>query len=245
MGLPHLISITGAGPGDPELLTLKALDRIKKADVLLYDALQGNEILAYARADCKKVYTGKLCADGQDQKVRQEKIFRLFMLYADQGKKVVRLKAGDPMIFGRGAEELRFCKAQGLNYELIPGITAALAGSSAFAVPLTERHKSAMALFYTGRCANGSFNNLPAVAAVLQTGAPLMLYMGLANLPHLADKLILTGLEAHMPVQILSKVAQPGQKIRTTTLGEAGHFLATQQPETPAVIIIGYNAGII
>lgn len=239
MGVPHLISIIGAGPGDPELVTLKAANRLKAADVLLYDALLGEAMLELAGAKTEKIYVGKLYKDGQDQKRRQEEIHRLMLEFANKGKRVVRLKAGDPNIYGRGAEEVRFCKLNDLNYEVIPGITAALAGAARFDVPVTERHKCGMALFYTGHRTNGGFSDLNSVVSVLKADAPVMIYMGVNNLPDLSEDLITNGVDGNMPVQILSKVSQHDEKAYETCLQDARTFLNAQKPETPAVIIIG------
>lgn len=241
----HLISIVGAGPGDPELLTVKALRRLKEADVLLYDALMGDEILNFTREDAVKTYVGKLYADGQDQTERQDAIHEAFLYWASQNKKVVRLKAGDPMIYGRGAEEVRFCKTHKLNYEVIPGITAGIAASSLFSVPLTERGKNNMLLFYTGRPANNGFPDVKTMLGVLENGSPVLVYMGLNNLPALADELIGSGVSGSTPVQILSRVSQEDQQQYSTTLNALEGYLKDQQPETPSVIIIGKYAETI
>ncbi len=241
MDIPHLISIVGAGPGDPELLTIKAQKRLGNAEVVLYDALMGDEILDLANSKCIKKYVGKRSKDGQDQSVRQEEIFNEFIFWARKNKKVVRLKAGDPMIFGRGAEEIRFCKENKLNYEVIPGITAGVAGASLFSVPLTEREKNNMVLFYTGQNRNGGFTDLDSVAKILKTGSPVLIYMGLNNLPEMAIQLQSLGVDPSFPVQIQSRISQPNQKSYATTLGEVEDFLSENQPETPSLIIIGKN----
>lgn len=238
----HLISIVGAGPGDPELLTVKALKRIQQADVILYDALMGEELLELAKPECVKTYVGKLCNDKQNQKERQKEIHRQFLVLSKRYKNVVRLKAGDPMIFGRGVEEIRFCKENNLNYEVIPGITAGLAGAALFDIPLTERGKSGMTLFYTGHRKNGVFRDLEAVQAVLKSGSPVVIYMGLHNIPELAKLLLQSGVEQKICVQIISKISQLGQKHYQTNLGEVSQFLKREEPETPSVIIIGSNS---
>ncbi len=242
MGLPHLISIVGAGPGDPELLTVKALNRLQNADVILHDALIGNEMLTLAKPGAVKVYVGKLNNDGQNQVERQDGIHQLFLHWAAKNKKVVRLKTGDPMIFGRGAEEIRFCKANNLNFEVIPGVTAAVAGSSLFSIPLTERGKSNMLLFYTCRKENDCFPQLEPLVSVLQTGSPVVLYMGLHHLSELAGKLLEDGISGKMPVQILCKISQPGQSSYSTTLEKVEEFLAEKRPCTPSLVIVGEYA---
>ena len=239
MDLPHLISIVGAGPGDPELLTIKALNRLKAADVILYDALSGEEILDLCNPESEKIYVGKLYKDGQNQEERQNEIHSAFLKFAKENKKVVRLKAGDPMIFGRGAEEIRFCKENQLNYEVIPGITAGIAAASIFEIPLTEREKNGMALFYTGHRIDGGFTDLNAVVQVLKSGSPVVIYMGLNNLVEFSKSILNAEIDPATTVQILSKVSQSGQTKYSTVLGEVEHFIATEKPATPAMIIIG------
>ncbi len=242
MDLPHLISIVGAGPGDPELLTVKAQKRLKAADIILYDALIGGEILNLAKHSAIKKYCGKWNADGRNQKNRQDEIHHEFLQGASENKKVVRLKTGDPMIFGRGAEEIRFCKKHNLNYEVIPGVTAGIAGASLFSVPLTERGKNNQVLFYTGRKGEDGFPGMDAVVKVLGSGSPVIVYMGLNVLPELAQDLSEHGISDSLPVQILSRISQSDQQGYSTTLGKLSSFFQENKPETPSIVIIGENA---
>lgn len=242
MDLPHLISIVGAGPGDPELLTVKAQKRIANADVILFDALPGNEILELTPPDCEKIYAGKSYHDGQNQNKRQQAIYRYFLKYAAEGKKVVRLKGGDPMIFGRGSEEIRFCKAHQLTYEVIPGVTAGIAGAGLFNISLTERGVNNMALLYTGHAQNGSFTDIDSLVPVLQSGSPVVVYMGLHNLPQIAEALINRGIDKNTTIQILSNISKDNQTILTSSLAAIETTLRENKPDTPALIIIGENA---
>ncbi len=242
MNNDHLISIVGAGPGDPELLTVRALRRIEQAEVILYDALHGDEILELASASCLKIYAGKHYQDGQHQTERQDNIHRKLKEFARQGKRVVRLKAGDPFIFGRGAEELEFCLAESLNVEVVPGITAGLAAATCFHIPVTLRGRNSMALFYTGHKRNGGFDDVEVVASVLKTNAPVMIYMGLKNLEYLSDELQKLEVEPDIPLQIVSRVGHPDQQIFTTTLGDVARFLTTVDPPMPSMIILGEHA---
>ncbi len=241
----HLISIVGAGPGDPELLTVGALRRLEQADVILYDALHGDEILKLARPETELVYAGKKYKDGQHQTERQDKIHSQFKKFAEQGKRVVRLKAGDPFIFGRGAEELEFCLRNGLKVEVVPGITAGLAAADCFHIPITLRGINSMALFYTGHKRKGGFENIDVVSAVLKTHAPVMVYMGLKNLELLSNELMDNDLPPEMPIQIVSCVGHPGQQLFTSTLGDIGNYLQKVEPPMPSVIIIGTYANTI
>lgn len=235
----HLISIVGAGPGDPELLTVRALRRLQEADVILYDALHGTEILEVANPDAARIYAGKHYQDGQHQTERQDKIHRQLKQFAHEGKKVVRLKAGDPFIFGRGAEELAFCLSENLNVEIVPGITAGLAAATCFHIPVTLRNVNSMALFYTGHKRNGGFDNMDEVASVIKANAPVMVYMGLKNLILLAQELINRGIHASVPMQIISRVGHPDQQLFSSTLGAIETYLTQVDPPMPSVIIIG------
>lgn len=237
-----LISIVGAGPGDPELLTLKALKRIQDADYLLHDALVSQEILDMAKPDVKRIYVGKLYQDGQDQTERQESINQLLIELVADGYKVVRLKSGDPMIFGRGAEEIRFCIENELNYEVIPGVTSALGAASLFGIPLTERGKNSMVLFGTGSYCDGDFCDLDSFVSVLNSGSPIIFFMGLNKLVHLASRLIDKSVSPDIKVQILSKVSQPDSSAIEGTLQTIAQVLATTKPPMPALVIIGQNA---
>lgn len=242
MDIPHLISIVGAGPGDPDLLTVKGMRRLQNADVVLYDALVGDEMLEFTKAGTVKKYVGKLCDDGQNPKTRQDGIHNEFLYWAANGKKVVRLKSGDPMIFGRGAEEIRFCKENELNYEVIPGVTAAVAGSSLFSIPLTERCKNNMVLFSCGRVGENGIPGVETVLNVLTQGCPVVLYMGLNNLLHYSKELLKNGVSGAVPVQILSKISRDDQQQYSTTVGQIREFLKENRPETPSTIIIGEHA---
>ncbi len=237
--MSHLISITGAGPGDPDLLTVKALRRIRQADVILYDALHGEEILNLASAGSLKIYAGKHYQDGQYQSQRQEIINSQLKQYALQGKQVVRLKAGDPFIFGRGAEELEFCLAEQLNVEVIPGISAGPAAAAGFHIPLTIREKNSMALLYTGHKRNDGFDHLETVASVLKTGAPVMIYMGLKNLVPLCLELLNQDIPGTLPVQIVSCVGHPNRQIFSTTLDSVPADPSCSSLPMPAVILMG------
>lgn len=242
MAHDHLISIVGAGPGDPELLTLRALKRMEQADVILYDALHGDEILKLAPEHVQKIYAGKHYQDGQHQTERQDIINKRLKEFALEGKHIVRLKAGDPFIFGRGAEELEFCISENLNVEVVPGITSGLAAASCFHIPVTLRGKNSMAVFYTGHKRKDGFSDIEIIANVIKTGAPVIIYMGLKNLGNLAGELLKLGVSSSIPLQIASRVGHPDHQIHSLTLEEVSQFLQTNDPPMPSIIIIGNNA---
>ena len=239
--MSSLISIVGAGPGDPELLTVKALKRIQEADIILHDALVSEEILNLANPGVQRIYVGKIYQDGQDQTGRQEWINQLIIDLSEKGQKVVRLKSGDPMIFGRGAEEIRFCIENKLNYEVIPGVTSALGAASLYGIPLTERGKNSMVLFGTGHYKEGDFCDLETFVSVLKTGSPIIIFMGLNKLIQLAARLIQQSISGATSVQILSKISQPTASVVECTLDTISHAIESGKPPMPALIIIGKN----
>jgi len=238
----HLISIVGAGPGDPELLTIKALKRIQEADCILHDALVSDEILNLSRPEAQRIYVGKIYQDGQDQTDRQEWINQLIIDLAAKGQKLVRLKSGDPMIFGRGAEEIRFCIENKLNYEVIPGVTSALGAASLYGIPLTERGKNSMVLFGTGNYCEGDFCDLDSFVSVLKSGSPVVFFMGLSKLVKLSQRLLDNDIAPETKVQILSKVSQPDAFAFEGTLENIAQLLENEEPPMPALVIIGRNA---
>jgi uroporphyrin-III C-methyltransferase len=237
----HLISIVGAGPGDPELLTIKALKRIQEADVVLHDALVSDEILNLSKPEAQRVYVGKIYLDGQDQTDRQDSINQLIIELAAKGKKIVRLKSGDPMIFGRGAEEIRFCIENNLNYEVIPGVTSALGAASLYGIPLTERGKNSMVLFGTGHYCEGDFCDLDSFVSVVNSGSPIIFYMALNKLVKLSQRLIDLGVSSEIKVQILSRVSQADSSVIDGNLSNIAQILETKKPFMPALVIIGKN----
>jgi uroporphyrin-III C-methyltransferase len=241
LGEAIMITIVGAGPGDPELLTVKALKRIQEADCILHDALVSDEILNLSRPEAQRIYVGKIYQDGQDQTDRQYWINQLIIELAGKGQKVVRLKSGDPMIFGRGAEEIRFCIENKLDYEVIPGVTSALGAASLYGIPLTERGKNSMVLFGTGNYHEGDFCDLESFVSVLNSGSPIFFYMALSKLVKLAQRLIENSISPEIKVQILSKVSQPDASTFEGTLGNIEQLLASEKPPMPALVIIGKN----
>ncbi|MFY9151427.1 MAG: uroporphyrinogen-III C-methyltransferase [Prolixibacteraceae bacterium] len=239
--MSSLISIVGAGPGDPDLLTVKALKRIQEADYLLHDALVSEEILNLARPEAERIYVGKLYMDGQDQTERQDGINQLIIDFSAKGKKLVRLKSGDPMIFGRGAEEIRFCIENQLKYEVIPGVTSALGAASLYGIPLTERGKNSMVLFGTGHYQEGDFLDLETFVSVLKSGSPIIFFMGLNKLVHLSKRLLEREIAPETSIQILSKVSQPEASALEGNLGNISDILENEKPPMPALVIIGRN----
>ena len=234
-----MVTIAGAGPGDPELLTLKTLRRLQEADVILHDSLISREILALFPEGTEAINVGKRCDDGQDQTKRQERINALMIRYAREGKRCVRLKAGDPFVFGRGVEEVRALKQNGIEVEVIPGITAGLAAANMLHIPVTERNRTTSLLFCTGHTANYSFEQFNGLISLLREGSPIVMYMGIRNFETVVQRLLDAGLPSTLNVCIVSKVSLPDQKLLRGTLESIVAIVTEQGVETPAVFFIG------
>jgi uroporphyrin-III C-methyltransferase len=234
------ISIVGAGPGDPELLTIRALDRITNADVILHDYLIPAAILNLSTAE--KIYVGRKCSDEQDQFERQQHINVLMRDFLLQGKNVVRLKSGDPFIFGRAVEEIRYLQSHNIPFEMVPGITAGIAAANLQHIPLTERNRSNAVLFCTGHTANYDFDQLEALANMLRTGTTLVMYMGFKNAKQIIDKLKSVIATETIYLSAISKVSQPEQQILSGTLCEMEKKLEQEHLPMPVVFIVGRYA---
>lgn len=229
--------LVGAGPGDPELLTLKALKAIQNATVLLVDDLVSDEIVAFARPDARIVHVGKR---GGCKSTPQAFIEKLMIMAAREGENVVRLKGGDPFIFGRGGEEVEHLKAAGVEVEVINGITAGLAAMTSLGVPLTHRQHAHGVVFVTGHAKPGDAGTdwaaLAATAA--QARLTLVIYMGVTGSQHIQDQL-LQGLPADTPVAIIQNASLPGQRHAVTTLASMRTTIAREHLQSPSVIVVG------
>ena len=228
------VYLVGAGPGDPELLTLKALRLMQQADVVIYDRLVSAPIMDLCRRDAEKIYVGKARSN---HAVLQEGINALLVKYAQEGKRVCRLKGGDPFIFGRGGEEIEELFAAGVIFQVVPGITAA-SGCSAYAgIPLTHRDYAQSVRFLTGHLKEGS-PELPWHELVYENQT-LVLYMGLVGLEKICAKLIAHGQRPDMPVALVSKGTTPEQKVVVGTLADISSKVSEHQIQAPTLTIIG------
>lgn len=228
------VYLVGAGPGDPELLTLKALRLMQQADVVIYDRLVSKPIMDLCRRDAEKIYVGKARSD---HSVPQDGINALLVEYAKTGKRVCRLKGGDPFIFGRGGEEIQELVEAGITFQVVPGITAA-SGCSAYAgIPLTHRDYAQSVRFLTGHLKEGS-PELPWSELVYENQT-LVLYMGLVGLESICKKLIEHGQRENMPVALISKGTTPEQKVVVGTLADIASKVAEHEIQAPTLTIIG------
>ncbi|QCI18388.1 uroporphyrinogen-III C-methyltransferase [Buchnera aphidicola (Aphis nasturtii)] len=226
------IILVGAGPGNSDLLTLRALQVMQEADVVLYDNLVSQEILNLIRRDAKCIYVGKRAGL---KNITQEKIIKLLIFLANQGKKVVRLKGGDSFIFGRGGEELEAAKNANINFQVVPGITSGIGASAYSGIPLTHRNYAQGVIFITGhKCVNNTANNWSILCDPSYT---LVVYMGSLNALEISEKLILYGRLRSTPIAIISQSTTINQKVIIGRLDEINKLF--KLTISPSLLIIG------
>ena len=229
------VFLVGAGPGDAELLTIKAAKTIGMADVLLVDDLVSDEVLQYARTDARIIHVGKR---GGCQSTPQEFIERLMVLEAMQGRIVVRLKGGDPFVFGRGGEECAVLREAGIDCEVVNGITSGLAAPTALGIPLTHRDVCHGAILITGHAGEDA-KTAPNWPALVATGLPLVIYMGVARCEAIQEELISAGMTPSMPVAIIKDASREHQQSVITTLQAMASDIRTANIGSPAIIVVG------
>jgi uroporphyrin-III C-methyltransferase/precorrin-2 dehydrogenase/sirohydrochlorin ferrochelatase len=232
------VTLVGAGPGDPELLTLKALRALQDADVILHDRLVSSEVLDLARRDAARICVGKAAGSIGST---QEDINALLIKLANQGKRVVRLKGGDPFVFGRGGEELQALAKAQINFSVVPGITAALGAAAYAGIPLTHRDFAHSVSFVTGHAQGpGEVSGPePDWRALAMPGATAVFYMGLARLDHIVEKLLEHGAPATRPAGIIAQGTTANQRVITATLATIRGVSSESRLESPALLVVG------
>ena len=232
------IKIIGAGPGSKNLLTLKAFEAIQNAEIILHDNLVSNEILEI-NTQAERIYVGRKFGDKNDQETRQNNINTLMKNHCEQGDKVVRLKSGDPYVYGRAAEEVRFLKKHKLPFTVVPGISAALAAANICNIPITERNHSNAMLICTAHTADYSFEQLNGIAHMLKAGNTISIYMGLKSLHRIVPKLLEVCQDDTIPVNAISSVSRKQQAMVTGSLGNIEEKITEANLQMPVVFIIG------
>ncbi|HEX5125258.1 MAG TPA: uroporphyrinogen-III C-methyltransferase [Rhodocyclaceae bacterium] len=233
------VYVVGAGPGDADLLTLRAARLIGSADALVYDHLVGDAVLALARPDVERIYAGK---EAGHHTLPQGDINQLLVRLSREGKQVVRLKGGDPFIFGRGGEEAAQLAEAGIPFEVVPGVTAAC-GAAAFAgIPLTHRDHAQSCLFVTGHLKDNTCDlDWPTLA---RPGQTVVIYMGLGALPEISRRLLAAGMAANMPAACISNASLPNQMTITGTIADLPKKVNEAGIKSPALLIIGNVVGL-
>ncbi|HEY4473079.1 MAG TPA: uroporphyrinogen-III C-methyltransferase [Stellaceae bacterium] len=240
LGLPDFtpgsVWLVGAGPGDPGLLSALALHALDRADVVVYDALVDPRILALAPAGAQLDYAGK--RGGRPSPSQPDISARLIRL-AREGRRVLRLKGGDPCVFGRGGEEALALAEAGIPFRIVPGITAGIGGLTYAGIPVTHRDVNSAVTFVTGHSSGGNVPDAVNWEAIARGSPVIVLYMGLRQLDAIASRLIAAGRRADEPVAIVSKATTPAQRVLVTSLAEAARAAAAAGIEGPTIIAIG------
>jgi len=229
------VFLVGAGPGNPELLTIKAAELVKTAEVVVYDRLVSASILKLASENAEKIYVGKRTGKHE---LTQEKITELLIEKAREGKKVVRLKGGDPFLFGRGGEEAEALADNNIDFEVVPGITSAIAAPAYAGIPLTHRDYASSVTIVTGHRARDSERSVDWVK-MARLGGTLVILMGVESLEAIANKLVKGGLNPNTPVAVIEQGTLKQQKSVVGKIGTIAKETKEQNVKPPAVIVVG------
>ena len=227
------VILVGAGPGDPSLLTIRAVEALKSADVIVHDGLIDPRVLDYARPETQRISVAK---QRNRHTMPQDAINALIVAHVKAGSIVVRLKGGDPFIFGRGGEEVEAVRSAGLPVEVIPGVSAALGAAAESMLPLTHRDWSSAVSFVAGQCKGLAGQDWSGLAG---KGRTLVIYMGVATCPDIADKLMADGVAPDMPVAVLERATLDGGRAMRTLLADLGEMVQRENVQSPAIIVVG------
>ncbi|RED14034.1 uroporphyrinogen-III C-methyltransferase [Pontivivens insulae] len=230
------VSFVSSGPGDPELLTLKAVDRLKRADAVLFDDLSSGPILSHVRSGADLVGVGKRAGRPSP---KQDHVSRLLVDYALEDQRVVRLKSGDSGVFGRLEEEITALRAAGIPYEVIPGVPSACAAAAAAGIPLTRRLTARRVQFVTGHDVTGALPEDLNIAALADAQATTVVFMGKRTFPKLAAILMEGGLPPETPAMMAEAVSTPDQSLHRSTVGDLARMLDGELSKAPALILYG------
>ena len=233
---PGWVWLVGAGPGDPGLLTLHALNALQQADVIVYDALVDDGVLKLARPNALIEYAGKR---GGKPSPKQRDISLRLIEFARQGRRVLRLKGGDPFLFGRGGEEALALVAAEIPFRIVPGVTSGVGGLAYAGIPATHRDINHAVTFVTGHMAGGDVPDTINWRALGEGSPVIVIYMGLKHLPRIAAELMAAGRSAGEPVAIVSQATTPRQQVLETTLARAAHDVEEAGIPAPALIVVG------
>lgn len=234
---PGWVWLVGAGPGAPGLMSLLAYHAMQHCDVVVYDALVNPDILRWVRSGAELEYAGK--RGGKPSPIQKDISFRLIDL-AKAGKRVLRLKGGDPFMFGRGGEESQTLAKAGIPFRIVPGITSGVGGLAYAGIPATHRDTNHAVIFLTGHDATGKMPANVNWQAVAKAAPVIVMYMAVKNLAEIADALMAGDRPKTHPVTIVSNASMPSQQVASTTLGGVAEFLKSHEPPTPAIVIIGH-----
>lgn len=230
------VSFVGSGPGDPDLLTLKAVDRLRRADVVLFDDLSSGPVLGHVRAGAEMVAVGKRA--GRPSPTQTE-VSALLVHHALKAARVVRLKSGDPALFGRLEEEIIALRAAGIAFEVVPGISAASAAAAAASLPLTRRFSARRVQFVTGHDATGGLPEARNMAALADPAATTVVFMPKRTFPALAADIIAHGMPSETPALMAENVGHPDQRLTRTTVADLADMLSAGYSPMPALILYG------
>jgi uroporphyrin-III C-methyltransferase len=231
---PGRVTLVGAGPGDPDLLTVRATKALQAAEVVLYDHLVSESVLELINPGAERIYVGK---EDRRHTLAQEKITEMLVRIACTGKPVVRLKGGDPYVFGRGGEEVQALARAGIPFEVVPGITAAQGMSAYAGIPLTHRDHAASVIFATGHSKESGTD--PDWAALARPRQTVVIYMGIGALPRICQQLIAHGLRADTPAAVVEHATCAQQRVVTATLLTLPAVAAARGVKAPALIVVG------